>query len=102
MVEVDAFERDVAVAEQAADPFLGVAVPDVDVDVFAGDEMADEGRIGVGDGFVATGEADALGAWPREPGGDVGFPLGGHAEAEAGRSRGVAHEVAIIRRGGPG
>lgn len=60
---------------------LGFFVVDGDVDVLAGGEEADDFSVKPWDGLEFAGPVFRV-VGPGEPGGGVGFPLGGHAVAE--------------------
>ena len=64
---------------------LHVGVPNIDVDLFHRDQVADQLSINRRHDFISAGEADAARPGPGQPGGGVRFPFGGHAVTEFGR-----------------
>ncbi len=87
LVEGDVGEVDVIALEKGADVFLGGGTffgrVDEDVDAFALGEEADDFGVDPGDGFELVGPVFMV-VGPGDPGGFMGFPLGGHGEAAGG------------------
>ena len=83
-VEVGAGHVGSGALEVVSGTLLGGLVVDEDVDVFAAGEVADDFGVDPGDGLKFSGPILSV-VRPRDPGGGVEGPLGGHAVIEVAR-----------------
>lgn len=98
MVEVEAGEVGSGAEEDAAGALFGGLVVDEDVDVLDAGEVADDLGVDPGDGLEFSGPVLGI-VGPRNPGGGMGLPLGGHTVVLAARYFHVS--VHALRRDPP-
>jgi len=83
-VEVEAGHVGSGAQEDALGALFGGLVVDEDVDILTAGEVADDLGVDPGDGLELSGPVLGV-VRPRDPGGGVGSPFGGHAEVSIAR-----------------